>query len=311
MDEHAMQQAGAPGMRAFGRRLVAAGLLLLACAGTAAAQEARTITWNLVDWPPFYVLKNGQAPASAEELGEGAIDEFLRLLLPHLPQYRHRFVTLNGPRAEVERRAGRGLCSPSSMRTPARLRERYFTPALPTVQLQLVLRRERLALLAQGRGTVSLRQLTQRTELSGLVMRARHYGADLAPWLAEAPDRNIKAMVAPRAGNLLTMLAAGRMDYTLEYPMVVAYHQQGRAAELVSLPIEEAGEPPLGYISCNRNPWGLAVLRDIDRALRELARQPEAAQVYRRWLGEEQQAREQARLERFFAQRARGGVRIE
>jgi uncharacterized protein (TIGR02285 family) len=291
-------------------RLLLAGLLLLV-AGATRAQDPRVITWNLSDWPPFYVLKDGQAPASAAQLGDGAIDEFLRLLLPLLPDYEHRFVTLNAPRAEVQRKTGLGLCSPSSMRTPARLQERYFTPALPTVQLQLVLRRERLAVLAQGRGSVSLRELGERADLSGLVMKGRHYGEGLAPWLVEAPGRNLRTMVAPRAGNLLTMLAAGRMDYTVEYPMVVAYHQQGRAAELVSLPIDEAGEPPLGYISCNRNAWGLAVMRDIDRALRQLARQPEAAQVYRRWLGEEQQAREQARLARFFAQRARGGVRIE
>lgn len=271
-----------------------------------------TITWNLSDWPPFHLLPGGQAPATAEQLGEGLMDGFLRLVLGQLPQYRHRFVVLNGPRAEVERKAGLQLCSPTSMRTPERLAQRLFTPALLAGQLQLVLRRERLQQIAQGRSSVSLRELSARTELQGLVMSQRHYGADLAPWLRPAPDGNVQTMVAPRAGNLLTMLSAGRMDYTLEYPMVVGYHQLGQPAELVSLPIEELGESPVGYFSCNRSDWGRVVIKDIDRALRAVAARPEQVlPLYRRWLSEEQFAREAPALRRFLAQRARGGPRIE
>lgn len=291
-------------------------LLLAALAmGPAHASEdgqRHQITWNLVDWPPFYLLKDGQPPATPEELGEGAIDGFLRLVLQRLPQYRHRFVVLNAPRAEVERKAGLGLCSPSSMRTPERLKDRYFTPALPTVQLQLVMQRERAAQLVNGR-RASLRELARRGDLEGVILNKRHYGPELEPWLQ--PERGVRAIVAPKAANLLAMLEAGRMDYTLEYPMVVAHHQAqqrpGRQPTLVSLPIEEAGEPPIGYFSCNRNAWGKAVIADLDRALREVAALPEAAQIYQRWLAPELAASERQRFERFFAARARGGVRIE
>lgn len=281
--------------------------------GVEGGTAARLITWNLVDWPPFYLLRDGQAPASVEELGEGAIDGFLRLVLQRLPQYQHRFVVLNGPRAEVERKAGLGLCSASSMRTPERLQERYFTPAMPTVQLQLVTQHKRAALLSGGRGSVSLRELLRRGDVQGVVLAKRHYGPELEPLLKDASQ--VRTIVAPKAANLLAMLEVGRMDFTLEYPMVVAHHQAlqrpGRAAPLQSLPIEEAGEPPVGYFSCNRNAWGRAVITDLDKALREVAALPEAARLYERWLTPAQAGRERARFERFFATRARGGVRIE
>jgi uncharacterized protein (TIGR02285 family) len=285
-------------------------------AGEGSTAAARLITWNLVDWPPFYLLKDGQAPASVDELGEGAIDGFLRLVLQRLPQYQHRFVVLNGPRAEVERKAGLGLCSASSMRTPERLQERYFTPAMPTVQLQLVTQRKRAAELSGSRGSrgsVSLRELLSRGDVQGVVLAKRHYGPELEPLLKDAPQ--VRTIVAPKAANLLAMLEVGRMDFTLEYPMVVAHHQAmqrpGRAAPLQSLPIEEAGEPPVGYFSCNRNAWGRAVIADLDKALREVAALPGVAHLYERWLTPGQAARERARFERFFATRARGGVRIE
>lgn len=282
-------------------------------AGEGTTAAARLITWNLADWPPFYLLKDGQAPASVEELGDGAIDGFLRLVLQRLPQYQHRFVVLNGPRAEVERKAGLGLCSASSMRTPERLQERYFTPAMPTVQLQLVTQRKRGAQLSGSRGGVSLRELLRRGDVQGVVLAKRHYGPELEPLLKDTPQ--VRTIVAPKAANLLAMLEVGRMDFTLEYPMVVAHHQAmqrpGRAAPLQSLPIEEAGEPPVGYFSCNRNAWGRAVIADLDKALREVAALPETARLYERWLTPAQAARERARFERFFAARARGGVRIE
>lgn len=282
-------------------------------AGEGTTAAARLITWNLVDWPPFYLLKDGQAPASVEELGEGAIDGFLRLVLQRLPQYQHRFVVLNGPRAEVERKAGLGLCSASTMRTPERLQERYFTPAMPTVQLQLVTQHKRAAQLSGSRGSVSLRELLSRGDVQGVVLAKRHYGPELEPLLKDTPL--VRTIVAPKAANLLAMLEVGRMDFTLEYPMVVAHHQAmqrpGRAAPLQSLPIEEAGEPPVGYFSCNRNAWGRAVIADLDKALREVAALPGVAHLYERWLTPAQAARERARFERFFAARARGGVRIE
>jgi uncharacterized protein (TIGR02285 family) len=311
MNRHRLS-AALPRLRA--RLAWLTGLLACVLAADAAAPAADpVIEWNMMDWPPFIVFKDGQLPLSADELGEGAIDGYLRLVLARLPQYQHRFVSMTGLRAEIERKAGRGLCSPSSMRTPERLKERYFTPAMPTVPVHLVLRRERLQAIAGGKGSVSLQQLTRREDVQGLVMSARYYGSTVADWVKPAPDSNVRAMVAPKAGNLLTMLSASRMDYTLEYPMVVEYYQrsQGKPGELVSLPIDEVGEPPVGYFSCTRNPWGRAVIGDIDRALREVARLPEARQVYGRWMNEAVRATHQERINRFFDVRARGGAMIE
>nr|WP_316642573.1 TIGR02285 family protein [uncultured Roseateles sp.] len=297
------------------RRWLCLGLasLALTLPAGARATEApgKLIEWNVSDWPPFFVFQQGQLPQTAQDLGGGAIDGFLRLVIERMPQYQHRFVSMTGARAEVERKAGRGLCSASSMRTPERLKERYFTPAMPTLPVQLVLRRERLQLLAGGKGSVSLQQLIRRDDVQGLVMSNRQYGQTLAEWLKPAPDSNLRTMVAPRAGNLLTMLAAGRMDYTLEYPMIVEYHLRNRGPELVTLPIDELGEPPLGYFSCTRNAWGKVVIADIDTALRKVARLPEARQVYSPWMSEALRAAHQERIDRFFEQRARGGPMIE
>ena len=74
------------------RLLLLAGLALALALPLAGPVKARPgdapdklIEWNVSDWPPFFVFRQGQLPVTAQDLGGGAIDGFLRLVITRLP----------------------------------------------------------------------------------------------------------------------------------------------------------------------------------------------------------------------------------
>ena len=89
------------------RSLLAA--LLLAATGAAWAQPP-TLSWLVQDLPPHFSYQNGRAPQKAEDLGQGELDGFLRLLIARMPQYQHRFVEAGMPRFEALVRQGQTIC---------------------------------------------------------------------------------------------------------------------------------------------------------------------------------------------------------
>ncbi|HEX2012846.1 MAG TPA: hypothetical protein VJN44_18100, partial [Roseateles sp.] len=227
---------------------LAAAAVLLPPRG-AGADEPAPMRWQVRDMPPHFIYAGGRPPARVEDLGGGTIDSYMRQLLPLLPQYRHAFVEATAARAQAITREGKTLCSLIHLYTPERLAERYFSPAYPvlgTLQAQVVVHRSQLPRFAALGQPLSLAQLLQRSDLSGMMTAGRSFGASV--------DR---------------LLRARRMDYALEFPGLLDEYLRNVDApgELVGLPMAEASAIALTYVSCTRNEEGRQQIEAIDQAI--------------------------------------------
>jgi uncharacterized protein (TIGR02285 family) len=299
-------------------------LCALACLAAAAAQAAPptdTIRWVAQDVPPHFSFVQGHAPRSIAELGHGEVDGFLRVLLARMPEFRHEFVEASTARYEALSRGGETLCSAMHVRTPARAEWLYFShlyPPLASREIHVIVRREALpqmAALAQGRpqdGRIQLADLLKHQELRLLLARDRAFGAQIDSLLAQQVVPRL-AVGAQLSNQLLDMLRAGRMDYTLEYPSVVKDYlaRVGDPGALVALPVAEGLSTLLATVSCSRTPEGRRHIEAIDAAVRALAREPNREAWVREWRGDKVDPADMKRLNAYMDERARGGPRIE
>lgn len=288
-------------------------LLLLLAMPTAKAATA-PMRWFVQDAPPLFVLTNGQAPRQAADLKNGEVDGFLRLVIAELPSFRHEFFDATLPRFELMVKSGETVCSPLHKRSPERLKDRYFTSTVPWLrsnQNYLVVRRDQVEKFAGLPQPVSIADLMQRKDLTGLLARDRSYGRQIDGLLQGPNQGAIKTLSVRKVSQLLVMLRAKRMDYTLETKAEVMEFLGAGDEDLLLLPVKEGQTDSLRYVSCSRTPEGRVQIEAIDRAIRKLAGDPQRELWLRNWLGNSLDAPERKRLLRYLDERARGGAQIE
>lgn len=305
-----------------GGRLIKAALtallaLLFMGPATAAPGEPETITWLVMEMPPFFSYDKGKPPSTPQDLQHGEIDGLQRLLIAQMPaDVRHVFVEASLPRFEAIARSDQAICSMFHLRTPERLEWLYFTHLLPPLEsreLHVVVRRDRLARFQSAKGApLELQALLKRSHLSGLLARDRFFGSRINGLLAAAGDKAPGRVVLGHGLHLLPMLRAGRMDYTLEYPLVVEtyLHDNPDGPDLALLPLVEGRSTLLATVACSRNPAGLRAIEMIDAATRRLAQSPQRDALIREWRGA-MSATDRERLGRYMDERAKGGPQIE
>lgn len=283
-----------------------------------AAPPAETIRWVAQDVPPHFSFVQGRPPRSIAELGHGEVDGFMRVLLARMPEFRHEFVEASTARYEAESRRGETLCSTMHVRTPERLQWAYFShlyPPLISREIHVIVPRKLKTELDKGRpqdGRLLLSELLKRDELRLLVARDRAFGPQIDSLLSQHTVPRL-AVGAQLSTQLLDMLRAGRMDYTLEYPSVVNDYlaRVGEPGALVALPVAEGLSTLLATVSCSRTPEGKRHIEAIDAAVRKLASDPNRDAWVREWRGNRAEAQDMKRLNAYMDERARGGPRIE
>lgn len=278
--------------------LIAATLCLQAAH---ASDEKPVIHWMVGDWPPVMILKDGKAPDSAAELGEGVVDRMLADLVRRLPRYEHRFQLSTTRRAWHSMAAGEPLCQASAFATPERERLAYFTPSVLMPPVALVVRQELAAQLSPQGAPVDLYLLMQRRDLLGRLEVARSYGAALDSLVGNRIDRE----PVSRIGQLAQTVSKGRVDYTLEYAATVEYwRRQGQLAQpLVALPLREGTDWTVANVACTRSPWGLEVVTAIDAAIRAAAATRSYRELVFSWQSVPPSEAERQRVEHFFNER--------
>ncbi|KAF0814044.1 hypothetical protein IGB42_01724 [Andreprevotia sp. IGB-42] len=281
-------------------------LALILLPALACAEPQREITWVLLNWPPVFILFDGQTPAAPNELGSGMGEQQLRMMAERLPQYRHRYVRSDPQRAFGEMRRGMSLCFYPALKTEDRRTYSYALPAAITTPLQLVVREDQRARIAPGPAGVSLPALLARNDLKGYVQKGRSY-AQAVDTILDAPASQAKRITLPRVGHLQQLIDSGQVDYTLEYPYVIEYENKVARFhnDLVSVPIAELEEPVVWHVACTRNNWGKNLMRDLDPVLRELATNADWREISGQWLDPATQRLYHARFKAFYDWRQR------
>ena len=298
-------------------RWLCASLLALCCAVPATAQTVASkgsIVWVVVDWAPYMILKDGQAPASPQTLGSGSVDRAVFEVIQRMPEYRHEFMLANPQRIWSAMERGQNLCFPAAAKSNERLQLALFTPILLVPPPVLVFAPKQREALVGSAEPVSLVRLMREHPEAGRLQEQRAHGAQLDA-VIDAHGQKLRRELMPTLGGLLRPLSAGLFGYTLEYPMVIEYAQRQREGELAGVletaSVSEAQDWFSGYVACTRNAWGRQVIADIDAATRKAAGTPAFRHAVIQWLPKDLAQRNAERMKGFYDARAKGPAQIE
>lgn len=233
---------------------------------------AEEIHWQTLPLIGVAELKDGK-PA------DGVVFAVQQVIERFLPDYTHRYSISAPKRLLHDLQAGYPRCTTILLQGHELGRASYFVPFLPALPMQLVVRADAYTSLPlQEGGEVSLEQILN-SRLKGAITASRGYPNDLQPLLS-------KAVVAARlqsinsnsnGANLLSMIQVGRLDYTIELPIVIKRFSDTtpQPEQLIGVPISEDNKLATTGFYCARTEWGKTVARRLDQAIRELASTPE------------------------------------
>lgn len=250
------------------RTLICLGLSL--CLLTSAHSEE--LIWETLPLVGVAELKNGK-PA------EGVVYDLQRLVEQALPDLEHHYV-ISSPKRVIQKMAsGAPRCTTLLLSYAEHDRVGYFVPFLQTLPMQLIVRSEMRGVLPVEGGQISLSQLLRVEGIKGAIAADRGYPPELQVLLDQglASGRIQEIHSSSSGGNLLSMVSHGRLDYSLEFPLVVKRVTETTAlpAPLEGIPIAENTQLSPAGLYCTRSAWGKAMAIRLDQAIRQIAADPE------------------------------------
>ncbi|MCV2355304.1 hypothetical protein LNV09_14210 [Paucibacter sp. B2R-40] len=199
-------------------------------------------------------------------------DPILSFIAQKLPQVRHEYLSTNSIRSWHMIQHGEPACRSETVRTAAREKEAYFVDTQLTPHAELLVRRDKLALVPRNSADeVDLALLLKRAQLWGAIVRGRSYGDFVDGVLAQQPRGPYLADYATQGfgERLQDMLVKGRADFWIDVSGALI-QMQARGLpidDFIALAIQGAPRTLQLSIACPRTPWGLAASRAIDQVL--------------------------------------------
>ena len=254
-------------------------LFLLPVWVLAGCEKEDSITWFILDLPPFFITKGSDKE-------KGLADQIQKMVSERLVGYRSSDKVANASRIAKELNEDKCVCFAGEFYgNPG------FLTSMPTVLLlphNIIVRKKDLHLFGDG-NIVSLKKLLQNKNLLLGTAKDRLYGPELDLLLKEhAKGKNVYERSGKDAlGGLLGMLIKGRVDYIIEYPVSITYaaKRQGVSDRLASITIEEnVNAPPIrGAIRCPDTEWGRKIIHDINKILVKIRALPEYRKIIKEW----------------------------
>jgi len=262
--------------------------VLLALLFSISVQPVRAedkVLWVKTEWPPVFMPNR-----------QGFGDSALAWLIARLPpDYTHEMRALPLPRLlRLMEDPQLTVCTSNLLRTPEREKQFLISRDIMRMPaLGLVVRSadaKDFQPLLNDQGMVEFRRLLQAT-LDGAVNQNRSYGPVLDGLLRDAPSDAPVARL-PKTGNMVSMLAAKRLDWLLLYPFEAIWQarQEQTAPVLSVLPIAEIPTVNLGGVTCNRTPVAARLVPVIDAILAAHSDEPWLQPMYD-WLDPETRQR--------------------
>lgn len=183
-----------------------------------------------------------------------------------------RVLVANAKRSWSLIRAGEPACHLMALRTPEREEVAHFVNTHLVPPAQLVAQRQSLPKLPlSAAGEVDLERLWQQVpRLKGALIEGRSYGQQLDRRLAQRPLGAMDLLAPADFGTrILQMVAAGRLDYALDYDFSLQQQKQQQPAlqDLVALPLQGASDLQVSGVACPRNAWGARVAKRLRQLL--------------------------------------------
>ncbi|MFJ4141558.1 TIGR02285 family protein [Pseudomonas sp. NPDC089734] len=259
-------------------------MLALALCGLPGIGQAKdTLIWLLRDMPPATIF-------AGPYKGQGAIDQFMPLLIARMPEYEHLLMRVNRARGMQMLNEHAFTCDPTLLWTPTRAKSIVFSiPTYIVFSNGLIVRKDDLSLFIPfiADGHIDLDALLASKTIKLGVVAERSYGMVIDKILHKVPDGELSEHYGNDAvGSLLQMERLGRLQAMISYwpeARAQAMRQGIRPEELAFLPVKDTPKYQVTHIGCSDTPQGRQAMDIINREMRTL-RETSLLNFYANWL---------------------------
>ncbi|MDN7136326.1 hypothetical protein [Pseudidiomarina terrestris] len=257
--------------------------LLLVCGlGPSLHASDADIIWGVNSAPPFHVVEGYFAK-------QGVCDAMVEAFQRALPDTDQRISRYPAGRIAALIRQGGDICYPCVIRLEQDTDVAYFSDTILEYPAHGIITRPELAQTFTERfgNPVDFVELLKTGDYRFGQPLGRRYGT-LQPYIERFlhnTSRFSEISGADANANMLAMVNASRIDFVVDYPMLLNYHNQILPIELVFLPIKENyGEIVEGAVGCPATPWGKRAIELINSAIPEVIQDPKFVRAKDRWL---------------------------
>ncbi|MBO9667350.1 MAG: transporter substrate-binding domain-containing protein [Bdellovibrio sp.] len=262
--------------------------------------DHKVITWGIPDWPPYSVFPSSKEPP-------GIMNKLLNILNTNIPDYQFELIDASVPKSMELWSTGIDVCSPITLYTKERAALAYMTPWVLSPPLQIVVRADKFDLfLAQAKNReLDLNGLITSGRWKGLFVKNRSYGPPVDDVLHLHKG---SVSIEPPVGSwwsVLNMVAVGRADFTVEYPLVVDEFNQSNAQSgaLLSIPIVGYTKPFTFMVACTKSPKGKEWMEKIEKGIHSAAKKPEFKKMMERLFTPEGVKKYRSEIDEFVEKR--------
>jgi len=239
--------------------------------------ESLSIQWAVTDSPPFYVLHG-------EYQRRGICDVLTRVVHRYLPQQKASYLQMPQPRIAQALDNKESVCFPCMIHKPAGDDRALYSLPTHLYHPHHIITNETTARTLQALygHPVSLEKLLGDTRFRLGYPVGRRYGL-LQPLLNEHDPYLARAGSGGEVA-ILHMISSGRLDYTIDYPIVANYFERLYNRSMVTLEIAENKQQSVeGAIGCANNAWGKSKVSEINRVITKIRQDPELLEVLQLW----------------------------
>lgn len=248
-----------------------------------------TVYWLKIDWPPFQILKG-------EDAGKGRFDRLNKLLQEHLDQYEHENIEMNWARYWQEVKEGNHILNSMAIKTEERLHYTiYSDPVSFSLPHRIIMAKSKIDKMGNPE-SVSLTEFLTDSQYSGILEQGRSYAATLD---SELEKREIEGNYLRKpldVEQILNMIISGRVDYTIEYPLIVDYmlnkYDLPKEAAIGSIAIKELPPYVVAFVAAPKNSWGKEVIGDLNRVLGKLKQEKSYRDMHLMYFRDEQEKKQ-------------------
>ena len=232
------------------------------------------VAWAINDAPPFHIV-------DGELQNAGMCDVLIDTLQEHMTSTLHEIVLMPKTRIKMLTKQKENLCFPCLIKRQDNDVWVYSDPTVIHAPLGIIGRPDTLGPYISESGRVSLKALVENKQLRMGKPLARRYPEDLQTLIDSISTRDNFAELSGEnaTDRVLSQIEAKRLDYTLEYPSILKFHNMMSSQStrflashgtlsLAYYETEELGSTGVvGAVGCTSNEWGAQAIQKINAAL--------------------------------------------